>query len=516
MTSVKTDKAVFGRTEQTVFFLYLFVVLALVFFHEPWEDELQVWCIAQELSIPEIFHQMRYEGHFALWYLLQKPFVWLGMPVTMMNMLAWGLCVAAAGLLLAGRCFGKTVKILLLVSCPLLYWFPVVARNYALIPPALALLAGLYPVRLKKPFAYAFSLLLLVHSHAYMEGLAGILGVFFAWDLIVHCRRMAPAEKWKNLGVFVLIGAGVLDAFLQVFPAFGTSSFAPASASSILDNAASIPGRIWNVLMRLPVDFAGWFGKFTGRNTAVWLFYGAGAAALFQLQRTRGTRPVVIFLTGFLWQILFGALIYPIALQRIYLPFLMLIFCYALPVQKKHLRKIRKPFFRRLLKSPVPLVVLSVMTLPDTLHYVSMDYALPFSNQSQIAFYIGNNVPKDTKIVVVPDTLITGTFRAYLPDRVFYRSSDRQPFRLFWTQEPLPKELDDALLSRLMQGEDEIYLLFQSGVFLGYGLPKDAMEYDFPSFRMKLVFGTRPKAFFSAGEDYGLFKVTRKTGADEP
>lgn len=516
MNGLKTNKAVFGLTEQTVFFLYLFATLALVFFHEPWEDELQVWCIAQELSIPEIFHQMRYEGHFALWYLLQKPFVWLNLSVTMMNMLAWVLCVAAAGMLLAGRCFGKTVKILLLVSCPLLYWFPVVARNYALIPLALALLAGLYPVRLKKPFAYAFSLLLLVHSHAYMEGLAGILGVFFAWDLISHCRRMDRTEKWKTLSVLALIGAGVLAAFLQVFPAFGTSSFAPASASSILDNAASIPGRIWNVLMRLPVDFAGWFGKFTGRNTAVWLFYGAGAAALFQLQRTRGTRPVVFFLAGFLWQVLFGALLYQIALQRIYLPFLMLVFCYALPVRKEQLRNIRKPFFRKLLMSAVPLAVLSIMTLPDMLHYVSMDYALPFSNQSQMAFYIEHNVPRKTKIVVVPDTLITGTFRAYLPDRVFYRSSDRQPFRLFQTQEPLPKELDDALLTRLMEGEDEIYLLFQSGVFLGYGLPKDAMEYDFPSFRMKLVFGTRPKAFFSAGEDYGLFKVTRKKEVSEP
>ena len=25
-----------------------------------------VWCIAKELSIPEIFHQMRYEGHFCI------------------------------------------------------------------------------------------------------------------------------------------------------------------------------------------------------------------------------------------------------------------------------------------------------------------------------------------------------------------------------------------------------------------------------------------------------------------
>ncbi|MBQ6597634.1 MAG: hypothetical protein IJH79_08795, partial [Lentisphaeria bacterium] len=368
----------------------------------------------------------------------------------------------------------------------------------------------------KKPFAYAFSLLLLVHSHAYMEGLAGILGGFFAWDLIMHCRRMASAEKWKTVGVLALIGAGVMIAFLQVFPAFGTSSFAPASASSILDNAASIPGRIWNVLMRLPADFAGWFGKFTGRDTAVWLFYGAGAAALFQLRRTRGTRTPVIFLSGFFWQILFGALIYPIALQRIYLPFLMLVFCYALPVRKKRLRNIRRPLVRKLLDPVLPVGVLCVMLLPDLMFYVEMDIRRPFSNQSQIAYFIERQIPKNAKIFVLPETLITGTFRAYLPDRVFYRCSDKQPFRLFRVQTPHPKELDDALLTRLMQGEDKIYLLFQSGVFLGYGLPKNAMEYDFPSFRMKLVFSTSPKAFFNAGEDYALFEVTRKTAPDEP
>ena len=344
-----------------------------------------------------------------------------------------------------------------------------------------------------------------------MEGLAGALGFFFAWDLLKHCRRKPGMAKWKTAAVLILIGAGVTAAFLQVAPAFGASSFAPASAASLLDNAASIPAKILNVLMRLGGDFSGWFGKFIGRNTAVWLFYGTVLAVLFQLQRTRGFRPVIIFLTGFFWQVLFGALIYPIALHRVYLPFLMLVFCYALPVRKTRLRNIRKPIFRKLAVSAVPLCILALIPLLDTVHYVSMDCCLPFSNQSQMAFYIENNVPVQAKIIVIPDTLITGTFRAYLPDRLFYRFSDRQPLRLFRTQEPLPKELDDALLTRLMQGEDEIYLLFQAGVFLGYGLPKDAVEYDFPSFRMKLLFGTRPKAFFSAGEDYALFKITRKT-----
>ena len=497
-------KPVFDRTEQVLFFLYLFGSLFLVFCHEPWEDELQVWCIAQELSIPEIFHQMRYEGHFALWYLLMKPFVWLGMPLAMLNMLAWILCVAAAGMLLACRTFGKTVKILILLSCPVLYWFPVISRNYALIPLALCLLAGLYPVRLKKPFGYAFSLLLLVHSHAYMEGLAGILGVFFAWDLLKHSRRMPGRDKLKNAGVLVLIGAGVLIAFLQVAPAFGTSSFAPASASSMLENWSGIPARLWNVLERLPGDYAMWFGRLCSKKLAAVLFYAALVCGVFQLFRTRGWRAGVIFLCGFLWQLLFAVLIYPMALHRVYLPFLMLVFSFALPA-----RKTKKSASGKILNALIPLGVLCVLTFPDTLHYVLMDISLPFSNQSQMTFFIERNVPEKAKIVVFPDSLITGTFRAYLPNRIFYRSSDGKPFRLFRTQAPLPEQLDDALLKRLTADEKEIYLLFQSGAFLGYNLPK-GVEYDFPSFRMTLLFGTSPKAFFPAGEDYALFKVTRK------
>ena len=80
---------VFDRGDQTVFFIYLFFTLLLVFFHEPWEDELQAWCIARELSIPEIFHQMRYEGHFALWYLLLKPFAAFGMSLSLLNLMSW-------------------------------------------------------------------------------------------------------------------------------------------------------------------------------------------------------------------------------------------------------------------------------------------------------------------------------------------------------------------------------------------------------------------------------------------
>jgi hypothetical protein len=49
-----------------------FVVVALgMAHHEPWRDELQAWMIARDSgSLPELFQNIRYEGHPAGWHLL--------------------------------------------------------------------------------------------------------------------------------------------------------------------------------------------------------------------------------------------------------------------------------------------------------------------------------------------------------------------------------------------------------------------------------------------------------------
>lgn len=47
----------------SIFAVYFLLILLVTAFHEPWRDELQPWCIVRNLSVPEIFYQMRYEGH---------------------------------------------------------------------------------------------------------------------------------------------------------------------------------------------------------------------------------------------------------------------------------------------------------------------------------------------------------------------------------------------------------------------------------------------------------------------
>ena len=499
---MKKELKISVSREQIIFLLYALFTLLLLVKHEPWEDELQSWCIAQSLSIPEILYQMRYEGHFALWHLLLKPLTALHLPLFFMGILAWGLCMVAGYLFMTKGSFTLATKSLILLSLPVLYYFPVIARNYALIPPVLVGLAAYYPVRLRKPWHYGIFLILLVHTHAYMCGLAGVLGIFFAFELLKR------PNKWKSLTVLMMIGVGVLAAFLQVAPAFGTTNLVPSEASGLLAQK-DILSKIGNTLSKLPIlhcDKA----DFLPSSLQVIIYYAALVAGWFGLL-WRSWKLFVIFFFAIMWQILFGTLIYPINLQRIFLPYLILIFCYIIPVPSKRSSFIPIQIPHYLRNGAAALGILAVVTFPASLFFVKNDLTKSFSNQKNIAVYIRNNVPADAKIVVFPDTLITGTFGAYLPGRVFHHSTDNQPFTLFcMAKGPMPKTIDSDLLARYAGDCREFYMLFQFGAYLLYRLPYKQHIFRIGNYDLEIVACTLPMAFFSAGENYIMLKVTRK------
>ena len=63
------------------FAAYVWVQLWCVRWYDPWRDVSQAWCIVRDLSIPQIFAQLRYEGHPFLWYALLWPLAKLGLPL---------------------------------------------------------------------------------------------------------------------------------------------------------------------------------------------------------------------------------------------------------------------------------------------------------------------------------------------------------------------------------------------------------------------------------------------------
>ena len=500
---MKQAKKIIGWS---VFSIYLILTLTAVFFHEPWEDELQPWIMARELSAGEIIYWMRYEGHFALWHLILHPFAASGFPLDTLNLVSWILCVTGTGLLFFRSRLPLWSRCLMLFSCALLYYYPVVARTYSLIPLTLYFLTVLYPVRLRHPFRYAFAVLLLMYIHPYLAGMAGMLGLFFLFDLIRHNRRLEGGLRLRKtfLPPAVML-AGALAAFLMVIPAVGESHVVPKTLAGFFGQEFFVP--IVNVLKELPDGRHTYYlAPILGRLTVsvlYWLCMAAGLTVLWKTCRSM----VWIWLGGLLWMLMMSALVYPMLMHRGYLPYLFLIFALGLPLSGK-LRKEKKMGGLNA-AAGICIAVLSVMTWYDSWVMFGNEIRYSFSNQGQMAAFIGQHVPKDARIVTFPPDLISSTFPAFLPDHHFYDCGTNRPYRVFKRRGKYPRELNDAVLHYYAAGSPEpYYLLFYAPVIQYYRITPKMLTDGFRHFKVEFVYQTYPPAFFSAHEDYILFKVT--------
>mgnify|MGYP000519656368 CR=1 FL=1 len=109
------------------FAAYVWVLLWCMRWYDPWRDVSQAWCIVRDLSIPEIFAQLRYEGHPFLWYALLWPLARLGLPFESILVLSTALMAGAAAVLVRFAPLPWYAKAACLFSVPFIYYLPTVA-----------------------------------------------------------------------------------------------------------------------------------------------------------------------------------------------------------------------------------------------------------------------------------------------------------------------------------------------------------------------------------------------------
>lgn len=197
--------------------LYTLLVIALCSIHEPWGDEHNVWSMVYRLSFGELWNAMRGEGHFCLWHLCVWPWVNIfGMDYHALFVASSILMSGAVWLLLFKLDFSFIGKLFIAFSSPFFYYFPVVARCYALIPPILIASAIVYQKK-KNPFLYCFLIGLLAHTHAYMEGMVGILWCLFIYYYVYIPYKSGELQRAKkNAWASLITIALVLLAFMQI------------------------------------------------------------------------------------------------------------------------------------------------------------------------------------------------------------------------------------------------------------------------------------------------------------
>ncbi|MBQ9539268.1 MAG: hypothetical protein IJU95_08345, partial [Treponema sp.] len=317
-SSLDSDRLVkFDRAFLLVVFAsWLVLAVVSVFLHEPWRDEVHVWNIARSMNLAQIFHEMRYEGHFVAWFYLMVPFARLGFPPMTLNiisMLIMGMCAA---ILLFRSPFSIYAKTAFVFTLPMLYYYSVVSRCYCLFALCCFALADLFKKRREHPYLYAAVLALLANSHAYAEGMVAVLTLdAFIMDIVLPWKSLGQKDRRDRITALFIVCFFVLFAFMQVAPAFSSS---PAIDSK----------------RRFGTDafFSACIGFFLALDLSTLSQFLLMIVAFFSvhyLARIRKTELLLILELSVLWMILFAAILYGASIpNRAWMFFFVLLFAF--------------------------------------------------------------------------------------------------------------------------------------------------------------------------------------------
>ena len=370
-----------------ILIIYIIITFTTILFHEKWRDESQAWLIARDLNIVDIIKQMKYEGHSFLWYMILVPFAKLGFPYITENLISLGIVTIAAWLILKKAPFSLFTKILILASYPMSYLYPVIARNYCLIPLAIVLIAIYYPKRKEKPIQYALSILLLANSHGIMLGLVGMLYLFFyVQELFIHWKEKSSFQK-KQLIISLIIsilGIAVIVAIILIgmstnIEVKGNSKFSIEKLKNILivfknlqyNIFGSEPQKITSIVISIYILFLGIF--------------------VLAYEVKKYPQNAIIILVSVLFQLYVYLQIYGISAQRANaILFIILLFVWIQREETQSKTKNRKYTFMEIVG-----ILFLMQNCVWGVFNITQEYKQNYSSAKQAAEYIMQNIEKD-------------------------------------------------------------------------------------------------------------------------
>ena len=144
-----------------------------------WSDELQAFLIARDShSLSELFHNLRYEGHPALWHLLLLIPSHISWNPVGMQILNYLLALTEAWLILSLRQLKLIVRVLLIFSFTLFYSYGMLARSYMLAVLLLTSALISYSPKHKVNYLTIIFLALAIQTHFFAFPIALFLAIW--------------------------------------------------------------------------------------------------------------------------------------------------------------------------------------------------------------------------------------------------------------------------------------------------------------------------------------------------
>ncbi len=469
--------------------IFFCVALFGMLHHEMWRDEHQAWLVAREAhSIPQLFQNIKYEGHPVLWHLLLYFITCFTHNVAYMQ--ALHLLIACCFIYVFNRyaTLDITCKILFSFGYFPIYEYAVISRCYGLEVLLVFIACALYRNRKSNYISLGITLALLANISIYgviiSLGIAGIL----ALDQLFYQEKNREELRKLSIGLFIVL-IGVAAAVLMIMPSKDNTFYLKS------------PGGIFE-MGRWINDFAKLFtAYFNIPNTAAIHFWNTN---YFYPNEYRIETPVrqlfeahwsyvllliilpistvfcslLIFLRKPLILLLYAGITFGILCMFYYTNllwirytgflFIVLIICYWLAhfyedkIYKNKLLK-RLSDFGKKIQTPFLILALSTNVIGGIVaHY--KDYKYEFSRANDVVDYIRDNKLESLPIAGCIDYL-TCAVATYLDRQLYYPQMNDYGTFCIWNKKRNHRPLDSEVYSsivNLMKKERKDKLLFLS------------------------------------------------------
>jgi hypothetical protein len=390
--------------------------------HEIWRDEAQAWTIAtSSSSIADLFRNMRYEGHPALWYLLLFFASKISRAPQAMQCLQFA--IATVNLYLVIRCapFSRLHKALFAGGYFVLFEYGTISRSYSLGFLLITCSCVVACTRHRWPWvSLPLALLALTSAFGALVAVALLIGLLVDWS--VASDRVIGPGAGRVVASSVVVVAAIVDAYIQAEPHGAGGPYRSWKTTLDAHLLASSLAAILKALAPVPkLQRAFWGTSLYDGHTALAAVAGCGLFVGIAWLVRRRPGACVMWLLGCALVIgfLYSKIQYANASRFDGHIFLLLMAVMWLAPSMASRRASDESILRSRLWMSILVVQLVVGVFA-----ITMDVRYPFSNGKAIADYVESHHLTNSTIVAVQDT-VTPTIAAYL-DRTLYQPAGRR------------------------------------------------------------------------------------------
>lgn len=395
--------------------VYGIFTLNTVLHHEVWADEAQVWQLCSHLNLFELIKHLSNEGHPALFYLFVMPFAKLFSNIIYMKLICWAFMTASVFLLVYYAPFRLYTKLTIILSAGFLYFFPVLARNYSIIPFLVFIAAILYNKSKEHPILYALTLALIANTHIIMFCFTAIMGIdFYYRNILLNIRNKQTQELKKYILPFLIICCGCLVVFYMLCDTTNNNVFLKID----LTNLSLAIQRI------LFLFFINAYNYDIGVNLELYkplldIFLIFTMIILYILcfinlfKQSKKLFFIAFLSIGFQLAIYIFAYNSFVYVNRIFCSHIILLFCFWISLTSD--LEDKKGFSSKLTTN-ILLSLFFVLTIYNGINYTKYDLTMDYSGAKSTAAYIKENINPETSVLLIDNEPYMISLAYYLKD----------------------------------------------------------------------------------------------------